>query len=467
MKNWLLVGTPQNESQKNDSNAFIEQRQYMNAEACATLVSRMSASVPAERSGKLGNNGLTAAVVSQLASSAGIRDCLQWVQREKQWINDRHLQLCRVAAPTFFEQKRAEWMIEQFRAIGFEAQLDRAGNVLAFANPAYTGALVAITAHLDTVLAPRTPEDISVSPDGTFHGPGVSDNGAGLCALLAVAGALRASAQATQLPLMLVANVGEEGEGNLSGMRYLCKQSPLATRIQSFLILDGPSTDHITWQALASRRFDVTVSGPGGHSWSDYGIGNPVHAISRAITLFTDKGQNGLSSPRSSFNFGIVEGGSSINSIPSSARTKVDIRSESPTRINELATFLTTCVEKALEIENDRATNGKVSGKIKEIGSRPGGQLPDNAYLLRVLRAVDSHLGIRSRLDCASTDANIPLSIGMPAVSIGTGGQGGGAHSAAEWFHPDGREFGLRRILLALYLLAREIGSTPDGATAG
>jgi acetylornithine deacetylase/succinyl-diaminopimelate desuccinylase-like protein len=416
----------------------------------------MGAPVQNERSAKLPGNGVSAAAAAEIAHSPEPRECLQWVQREKQWINDRHVQLCRVAAPTFFEQKRAEWMAEQFRSLGCDAQLDRAGNVIAYLNPEYSGPLIAVTAHLDTVLAPRGADEINVTPDGTFHGPGVSDNGAGLAALLAIAAALRSCAARPDLPVVLVANVGEEGEGNLSGMRYLCKQSPLASRIRSFLILDGPSTDHITWQALASRRFDVTITGPGGHSWSDYGIGNPVHALSRAITLFADKGQNGASSPRSSFNFGIVEGGSSINSIPSSARAKVDIRSESPVRINELASFLTACVEKALEVENERAGNGKVSGKIKEIGSRPGGQLADDAALLNVLRAVDSHLGIRSRLDCASTDANIPLSLGLPAVSIGAGGQGGGAHTPLEWFHPDGREFGLRRILLTLYLLARE-----------
>lgn len=399
---------------------------------------------------------LSAATVAELAAKPEIRECLQWVQREKQWINDRHVQLCRIPAPTFFEQKRAEWMVEQFRALGCDAQPDRAGNVAAYLNPACTGPLVGVTAHLDTVLAPRGADDVTVSPDGTFHGPGVSDNGAGLSALLAVAAALRASPALSMLPVVLVANVGEEGEGNLSGMRYLCKQSPLAARIKAFVVLDGPSTDHITWQALASRRFDVTVTGPGGHSWSDYGIGNPVHALSRAITLFADKGQNGSASPRSSFNFGVIEGGSSINSIPALARAKVDIRSESPARINELASILTTCVEKALEVENERSTNGKVGGKIKEIGSRPGGQLADDAQILAVLRAVDAHLGIRSRLDCASTDANIPLSMGMPAVSIGAGGQGAGAHTPAEWFHPDGREFGLRRILLAVILLAHD-----------
>src|SRR6478672_3492099 len=198
-----------------------------------------------------GGNGLTTGAVAELAASPLLRDCLQWVRREKQWINDRHLQLCRIPAPTFFEQKRAEWMVEQFRALGCEAQLDRAGNVIAYVNPNHTGPLVALTAHLDTVLAPRTAEEISITPDGTFHGAGVSDNGAGLSALLAVAAALRSCSRDPELPVMLVANVGEEGEGNLSGMRYLCKQSPLASRIKSFLILDGPSTDHITWQALA------------------------------------------------------------------------------------------------------------------------------------------------------------------------------------------------------------------------
>lgn len=409
-----------------------------------------------------GDPALTPSALGELVSVPELRECLLWFQREKQWINDRHIQVCRVPAPTFFEQRRAEWMVDQLRTLGWHAQIDRAGNVIGMLDPSYAGPLVAVTAHLDTVLAPRTADDVSISPDGTFHGPGVSDNGAGLAAVIAIAAAIRNCYAHPNLPVAVVANVGEEGEGNLSGMRYLCKQSPLAGRFHSFVVLDGPSTDHITSQALASRRFDVNITGPGGHSWSDYGIGNPVHALSRAITLFADRGQNGASAPRSSFNFGVVEGGSSINSIPSSARAKVDIRSESGARINELASFLTACVEKALEVENERSSNGKVNAKIKEIGSRPPGQLADNAYILNVFRAVDGHLGIRSRLDCASTDANIPLSLGLAAVSIGAGGQGGGAHTAGEWFHPDGREFGLRRILLAVHLLAREAAASSN-----
>jgi len=188
-----------------------------------------------------------------------------------------------------------------------------------------------------------------------------------------------------------------------------------------------------------------------------------VHALARAIAQFTEQRLPTNGSPRSSYNFGIIEGGSSINSIPSQARTKVDIRSESAAKIDEISAFLTNCVEKAVEAENDRATGGKVSAKIKEIGSRPGGRLLDDAAILQVVRAVDAHLGIRSHLDCASTDANIPLSMGLPAISIGAGGQGGGAHTPQEWFHPDGRELGLKRILLTLLVLLRDLEIPPLG----
>lgn len=348
-------------------------------------------------------------------------------------------------------------MLAQFRALGCVARIDRAGNVIAHPVENREGPYIALTAHLDTVLAPRNNEEISPGQDNGLHGPGVSDNGAGLAALLAIAHMIASFPGLDEIfrPLVFIANVGEEGEGNLSGMRYLCRQSTTGSRIQSFLILDGPNTDHITSQALASRRFDVTISGPGGHSWSDYGIANPVHALARAIAYFTEHRFPGNGSPRSSYNFGIIEGGSSINSIPSQARTKIDIRSESAAKIDEIAGLLTTAVERALESENDRATGGKVTGKIKEIGSRPGGRLLDDAPILQYIRAVDAHLGIRSHLDCASTDANIPLSLGLPAISVGAGGQGGGAHTPQEWFHPEGRELGLKRIVLTLLLLLR------------
>src|SRR5260370_10183734 len=234
-------------------------------------------------------------------------------------------------------------------------------------------------------------------------------------------------------------------------MRYICKQSPLARRIAAFLILDGAGVEHITSRALGSRRFELTFTGPGGHSWSDYGTGNPVHALSRAVSLFSDTRLNGP--PRAAFNIGVSEGGASINSITTLAKAKIDIRSESNGRMDDLVEILASSVERGQSVENERATGGKVAAKLKEIGSRPAGKLADGASILTFLQAVDAHLGIRSHLDCASTDANIPLSMEIPAVSIGAGGQGGKAHTPSEWFLPEGRDLALKRILLTLGLL--------------
>jgi len=401
--------------------------------------------------------------VADVAQLRGVRECLQWFTREKQWINEIHLEACRIPAPTFLEHQRAEWMAAQFRASGWKSLIDRAGNVTAFLSEKSRGPYVAVTAHLDTVLAPRAKDDITVSPDGKFHGPGVSDNGSGLAALLALARAIKVSPAMEDLrgEPVLIGNVGEEGEGNLTGMRWLCK-SDLAKEIATFLVLDGAATDHITTRGLGSRRFEVIFTGPGGHSWSDYGVGNPVHALSRAVALFSDVRLNG--SPRSSFNVGLIDGGTSINSIPALARAKVDIRSESNLKMEELVGLLNAAVERAQEQENQRATGGKVAAKIKEIGERPAAELGEQSPVLHYVRAVDAYLGIRSRLDCSSTDANIPLSLGIPAVSIGTGGQGGGAHTLKEWYNPDGRDLGLKRVFLILSLLLRDAQIGPAAA---
>jgi acetylornithine deacetylase/succinyl-diaminopimelate desuccinylase-like protein len=388
-----------------------------------------------------------------VAQAREVREILQWFTREKQWINDIHQQICRIPAPTFLESQRAEWFAGQMRACGLHARIDRAGNVLAMRDPDTSGPFVAVTAHLDTVLAPRTKDDIGVCPDGKFYGPGVSDNGAGLAALLAIAKALQFVPNADFANLLIVANVAEEGEGNLNGMRALCKNE-FGPRIKAFLVLDGASTDHITSQALGSRRFEVLFTGPGGHSWSDYGTANPVHALARAVTLFAET--RIPPTPRSSTNVGVIEGGSSINAIPAQARAKVDIRSERNDRMDDLVNALNASVDRAQEVENSRAVVGRVTGKVREIGSRPAARLPENAPILNYIRAVDSHLGIRSHVECASTDANIPLSLGIPAISIGAGGQGGGAHTLQEWFSPEGRDLGLKRIFLMLCLLLNE-----------
>jgi acetylornithine deacetylase/succinyl-diaminopimelate desuccinylase-like protein len=393
-------------------------------------------------------------LVAQIAEQPAILQAGRWFARERSWINEQHLNLCRIPAPTFFESARADWFRAQLELLGWPARLDRAGNVLAQTDGGDRQRPYVLSAHLDTVFAPNRPEDVYFASDGRLVGPGVSDNGSGLAALLALGRILHELPELVDLAesTLLVANVGEEGEGNLSGMRYLCRQTPQLAEVKAFLVLDGPSTDHITAQALSSRRFEVLFTGPGGHSWNDSGTPNPIHALSDTITGFTQSAEarRNERKVRYSYNFGIIEGGSSINSIPSSARAKLDLRSEEPAILDELSVSLNTAVERSLERENRNARGGRLTAKIKELGSRPGGRLPVNSPLLQTVQAVDSHLNIRSRVDCASTDANVPLSLGLPAVSIGAGGGGGGAHTRDEWYQPEGREFGLRRILLIL-----------------
>jgi acetylornithine deacetylase/succinyl-diaminopimelate desuccinylase-like protein len=400
--------------------------------------------------------------IAQIAEQSAIFNAQRWFARERLWIGDQQLQLCRIAAPTFFEQPRAEWFRCRLESLGWDAKVDRAGNVLATFHSEENRQSFVVSAHLDTVLAPHRPEDIYFAPDGRLRGPGVSDNGSGLAALLALA---RVTAEIPELQelassLLLVANVGEEGEGNLSGMRYLCRQTLPLERIRAFIVLDGPSTEHVTAQALASRRMEISFSGPGGHSWNDHGTPNPVHALSDVVSSFihtADARAVANHLVRCSYNFGIIEGGTSINSIPSNARAKLDLRSEEPRLLDELSVLLSSAVERALERENRTARLVRLTAKIKELGSRPGGKLADDASLLRTIQAVDGYLNIRSRIDCASTDANIPLSMDLPAVSIGTGGQGGGAHTSHEWYQADGREVGLKRILLVLASLAEQL----------
>jgi acetylornithine deacetylase/succinyl-diaminopimelate desuccinylase-like protein len=200
-------------------------------------------------------------------------------------------------------------------------------------------------------------------------------------------------------------------------------------------------------------------AGPGGHSWNDSGTPNPVHALSDVITGFIQSPEirGDERKVRYSYNFGIIEGGTSINSIPSTARAKLDLRAEDPAILDDLSALLSAAVERSLERENRNARAGRLTAKIKELGSRPGGGLPSNSPLLQTIQAVDAHLNIRSRIDCASTDANVPLSLSLPAVSIGAGGRGGGAHTRDEWYQPDGREFGLRRILLILAAMVESL----------
>ncbi len=281
---------------------------------------------------------------------------------------------------------------------------------------------------------------------GKLYGPGISDNGAGITALLAIASALRETAIEHIAPILFIGNVGEEGEGDLRGMRHIFEQSRWADSICTTIALDGAGTDTVIAEGLGSRRYEVTVRGSGGHSWSDFGIPNPVVALARIIDRFSETAVP--SNPKTTFNVGTIEGGTSVNSIPQSATMRVDTRSASVEQLNRLERALRDAVKEGTIQTNGRKKQEALTAEVRVIGDRPAADLPANSNLLKMMRAVDAHLNNGARVQRASTDANIPLALGREAIAIGAGGSGGGAHTVNEWYDPAGRDLGLKRILL-------------------
>jgi tripeptide aminopeptidase len=383
-----------------------------------------------------------------LAEQPQVRVALDWFAKNVKWITDQQAALTEIPAPSFQEEKRAAAVKALFAAEGLPVQADKLGNVIAELRGANDKECILIAAHLDTVFPADT--DVKVQREGDrLLAPGISDNGTGLAALLAIARAFQAAKLRPQRTILFAANVGEEGEGNLRGMRALI--DAYRPKLRAVIVLDGSGTDHVTTKALASRRLEVTITGPGGHSWSDFGMVNPINALVRGSVRFINT--KIPVSPRTTFNLGQVEGGTSVNSIPHEAKLKVDLRSESEDELVRLESALRDCMATGVKDEMDNArdrSKGKLEWKVDVIGSRPGGELAADSSLLASLRAADDYLGNQSRIERSSTDANIPLSLGIEAIAIGAGGNGGGAHSLQEWYEPAGREMGLQRALLTL-----------------
>ena len=397
--------------------------------------------------------------IARLAGLPEIRHAFAWLRLQEAQFAAWQLEMARIAAPPFGERARGEWLAQKFIDLGLEdVHCDDVGNVFGI-SPGRGKDYVAISAHIDTVFPAGTPLNIR-QQGARLYGPGVSDNGAGVTALLAVAGVLGATRIRHAQPFLFIGNVGEEGEGDLRGMRHIFSIPRWKEAIRYNLVLDGAGSDTIVAEALGSRRFEVIVRGPGGHSWSDFGAPNPIVVLARAIQSFAQTPVP--ASPKTTFNIGAIRGGTSVNSIPESASMRVDIRSTSMAEMERLERALRQSLEAAIE-EETRATEGRLassrkpsglSSEIVVIGNRPAGELDTNARILQVIRAVDSYLGNAAQIQRASTDANIPLSLGREAIAIGGGGTGGGAHTLQEWFDCSGRELGLKRILLAALALA-------------
>ncbi|HEX3437995.1 MAG TPA: M20/M25/M40 family metallo-hydrolase [Pseudacidobacterium sp.] len=388
--------------------------------------------------------------IGHLAAQRSVHEAFGWLHLHEQQIMRWQQELVQVPAPPFGEGPRAEWLCARFEELGLnDVAIDDVGNAIGICRgESSTIPCVVLSAHIDTVF----PADTWIQPqlDGTkLYAPGACDNGAGVAALLAIASALR-HAQ-IQLPgdLIFIGNVGEEGEGNLRGMRYLYEHALWHDRVAAHIVLDGAGHEVAVTHALGSRRYLVTINGPGGHSWTDAGRVNPIVVLSQAVARLGELKLNGK--PRTTLNVGTIEGGTAINAIPERAAARFDARSTDAEQLIRLEVELHRAVEDAV-IEANQGVKKELALQftIEKIGDRPAGALPENSLLFENLRAVDRHFGIRTEPRIASTDANIPLALGVPALSLGAGGEGGGIHTRAEWYDARGRELGLRRILLLL-----------------
>lgn len=395
--------------------------------------------------------------ITRLAADRGVHRGFRWLHLHQQQMRHWQLEMLRIPAPTFKEAERAAWFLQQFRALGLErVRADAAGNAVAELSGADGAPVVLVSAHLDTVFPAGTVTDPIESDDGRIHAPGACDNGAGLSALLGLAAALKQAAIKPAATIVFAANVSEEGEGDLRGMRHIFTGGEFAGRIAAAIALEGGGNSALITRALGSRRFRVSAGGPGGHSWTDAGAPNPILQLARGLLGIESLPElaEGDGSRRTTLNVGLFAGGTSINSIPSSATAHLDLRSTDAEHLEIAAKSVCASL---------RASVTSCDLRIEEIGSRPAGCLPDDSPLLATIRAVDRHLGLRTEGGLGSTDANIPLSLGVPGIAVGTGGLGGGIHTFDEWYDPAGRQPALRRILLTIADTARRVAEDGTG----
>jgi tripeptide aminopeptidase len=399
--------------------------------------------------------------VTAIAAQRAIHAAFTWIHNNPKTLIDRQAELVAIPAPPFGEEARSQWIAARFAEIGLvQITTDTIGNVTGLIPATHlpaesTGPVVVLSAHLDTVFPAITPlKPVLTRENGAnrLASPGACDNGAGVIGMLALAQAIIHAKVRLAAPIVILGNVGEEGEGDLRGVRHFYDHPALAGRVAAHIVLDGAGADSAVTQALGSLRFQVTINGPGGHSFTDAGTPNPIAAL--ATSLATLASTPLPEKPSTTLNLGTIHGGTSVNSIPESATASIDFRSTNSDELLRLEVALHRAVEDAVDQTNAAArqhgarNRGPLTYAVKKIGDRPAAQLAGDSPILETLRAVDRHLGIQTDLRLGSTDANIPIALGIPSLSMGAGGDGGGAHTLTEWYSDKDRETGLRRILL-------------------
>ena len=393
--------------------------------------------------------------IKKIANHNKVKKAFKYIIDVEDKTNKNLIELTEIEAPPFKEEKRAKEFSERLKLAGIEkVWIDSIGNVIGFLEGSIGNKNIAIDAHLDTVFPEGTDVQVRVKND-TLFAPGIGDDTRGLAMILTIAETIVKSEIKPVDNILFIGTVGEEGLGDLRGVRYLFKNNE--PKIDSWIAIDGGSIGRVNNQALGSYRYEVVFDGPGGHSWGAFGLVNPHHALGAGIKNFVEKADiytdNG---PKTSYNVGIISGGTSINSIPFKSSMQIDIRSIDPNRLNDMEEILFNSMNKALDEQNAIKRSGPdLKLTINKIGNRPSGKVDESVPLIQKTIAATQYMGVEPRLTIGSTDSNIPISLGLPAVTIGRGGEGGGAHSLDEWWL---NKDGYKSIQLALLILLSESG---------
>jgi len=394
---------------------------------------------------------MTAAdAVARIAGSPAMLRARSFIARNDAQTVAEQCAIATIAAPPFGESARAAWMHERFLAIGLQpVRLDEAGNVIGERAGTHDAAPVVVAAHLDSVFPAGTALDLR-RQDGRVLLPGIADNARGLAGMLAIARALGLSHMVSRRPIHFVATVGEEGVGDLRGVKQLFRDGAPHRHAHAFIALDGTESRRIVNRAVGSRRFRVSVRGPGGHSWADRSAPNPAWVLGHAMS--TLGGLRFPAEPAWSLNIGRIGGGTSVNAIPEEVWFELDLRSEDAFTLADIENAALRAVRQAT-LESQamrRRTEPPLELDIRAIGNRPAGTTPADSPLVQIARAATRHIGRRPELVASSTDANVPMALGIPAIAIGAGGESGGMHTLSEWYDNRRGPEGLVRAALTI-----------------
>lgn len=393
--------------------------------------------------------------IKKISRNAKVKKAFNYIIDIEEKTIKNHIELTEIEAPPFKEERRAKEFAERLKLAGIEnVWIDSIGNVIGFLKGSVGNKNIAIDAHIDTVFPEGTDVKVRVKND-TLFAPGIGDDTRGLAMILTLAETIKKNNIEPINNIIFIGTVGEEGLGDLRGVRYLFKNK--TPKIDSWIAIDGGSIGRVNNQALGSYRYEVIFDGPGGHSWGAFGLVNPHHALGSGIKNFINKADVYTSSgPKTSYNVGVINGGTSVNSIPFKSSMLIDVRSIEPNRLDDMEEILYNSMQEALKEQNEMKRSGPdLTLTINKIGNRPSGIVEESVPLIQKTIAATQYMGVEPRLTIGSTDSNIPISLGVPAVTIGRGGDGGGAHSLDEWWI---NKEGYKSIQLALLILLSESG---------